>query len=64
VGFFTAVTHLLDPAAVRKAVADSVPANFRDLNLQAFEKGYDYGAYSLKDSRASQELEHVAYAEE
>ena len=25
VGFFTAVTHLLDPDAVRKAVADSVP---------------------------------------
>ena len=27
VGFLTAVAHLLDPAAVRKAVADSVPSN-------------------------------------
>jgi 2-oxoglutarate ferredoxin oxidoreductase subunit gamma len=44
VGFFTAVTHLLDPDAVRKAVADSVPASFRDLNLKAFEKGFDYGS--------------------
>jgi 2-oxoglutarate ferredoxin oxidoreductase subunit gamma len=43
VGFFTAVTHLLDPDAVRHAVADSVPSNFRDLNLRAFEKGFDYG---------------------
>jgi len=47
VGFFTAVTHLLDPDAVRKAVADSVPASFREINLQAFEKGFQYGSTSL-----------------
>ena len=39
VGFFTAVTNLLDAEAVRKAVADSVPKSFLDLNLKAFEKG-------------------------
>jgi len=44
VGFFAAVTQLLDADAVRKAVADSVPAAFRDLNLKAFEKGWEYGA--------------------
>ncbi|HVO79461.1 MAG TPA: 2-oxoacid:acceptor oxidoreductase family protein [Terriglobales bacterium] len=44
VGFFAAVTHLLDPDAVRKAIADSVPAAFRDLNLKAFEKGFEYGS--------------------
>jgi len=43
VGFFAAVTQLLDADAVRKAVADSVPAAFRDLNLKAFEKGWEYG---------------------
>src|SRR5580658_7276887 len=47
VGFFTAVTHLLEPEAVRKAVADSVPKNSRDLNLQAFERGFDYGTTAL-----------------
>jgi 2-oxoglutarate ferredoxin oxidoreductase subunit gamma len=47
VGFFTAVTQLLEPDAVRKAVADSVPKTFRDLNLQAFEKGFEYGATAL-----------------
>jgi 2-oxoglutarate ferredoxin oxidoreductase subunit gamma len=47
VGFFTAVTHLLEAEAVRKAVADSVPASFRDLNLKAFEKGLEYGATAL-----------------
>jgi len=43
VGFFTAVTKLLDPEAVRKAVADSVPPATRELNLKAFDKGYEYG---------------------
>lgn len=47
VGFFAAVTNLLDPDAVRNAVADSVPPNFRDLNLKAFEKGFQYGATIL-----------------
>jgi 2-oxoglutarate ferredoxin oxidoreductase subunit gamma len=43
-GFFTAVTNLLDPDAVRKAVADSVPPAMQKLNLQAFDKGYEYGS--------------------
>jgi 2-oxoglutarate ferredoxin oxidoreductase subunit gamma len=49
VGFFAAVTHLLEPDAVRKAVADSVPPNFRELNLKAFEKGLDYGINALTE---------------
>jgi 2-oxoglutarate ferredoxin oxidoreductase subunit gamma len=44
VGFFTAVTHLLKADAVRKAVADSVPASFRELNLKAFDRGLEHGA--------------------
>ncbi len=43
-GFFTAVTNLLDPEAVRKAVEDSVPPAMQKLNLQAFDKGYEYGS--------------------
>ncbi len=43
VGFFAAVTGLLDPEALRKAVADSVPPSFTDLNLKAFDKGFEYG---------------------
>ena len=64
VGFFTAVTHLLDPDAVRKAVADSVPSSFHDLNRKAFEKGYDYGVTSLSEKRASQEIEEEVYSGE
>jgi 2-oxoglutarate ferredoxin oxidoreductase subunit gamma len=57
VGFFTAITQLLDAEAVRKAVADSVPASFRDLNLKAFEKGYEYGKAALAAGPDAADLE-------
>lgn len=44
VGFFGAVTKLLDADALRKAVADSVPPAMQKLNLQAFDKGFEYGS--------------------
>src|SRR5579885_3592684 len=64
VGFFTAVTHLLESDAVRKAVADSVPSAFREINLKAFEKGFEYGLQALAEGPHAQVLEHVSYAEE
>ncbi len=64
VGFFTAVTKLLGADSVRQAVADSVPSNFRELNLKAFEKGYEYGLKSLAENPSSQELEHVSHVED
>ena len=48
VGFFAAVSGLVTPEALRKAIADSVPEHFADLNLQAFDKGYEYGMSTLK----------------
>ncbi len=44
VGFFGAVTNLVDPDALRKAVEDSVPPAMQKLNLAAFDKGFQYGA--------------------
>jgi 2-oxoglutarate ferredoxin oxidoreductase subunit gamma len=44
VGFFGAVAGLMDPDALRKAVADSVPPAFQSLNVKAFEKGFEYGS--------------------
>lgn len=63
VGFFTSVTHLLDPDAVRKAVADSVPASFRELNLKAFEKGFEYGNTAKAVTPAAVEESSLAYSE-
>lgn len=37
VGFFAAITELLRPEALRNAVMDSVPPDYRDLNLRAFD---------------------------
>ena len=42
VGFATAATQLVAKEAARKAVESSVPEALVDLNLQAFEKGYEY----------------------
>ena len=64
VGFFTAVTARLEPDAVRKAVADSVPASFRDLNLKAFEKGFEYGKNAVASMPARPDVEEVVYSQE
>jgi 2-oxoglutarate ferredoxin oxidoreductase subunit gamma len=62
VGFFTAVTKLLTADAVRKAVADSVPPSFRELNLKAFDKGFEYGITAKAGTPP--ELEEVGFAQE
>jgi 2-oxoglutarate ferredoxin oxidoreductase subunit gamma len=64
VGFFTAVTKLIEADAVRKAVADSVPPSFRELNLKAFEKGFEYGNSELASARPRPELEELVVSEE
>lgn len=64
VGFFTAVTKLLTADAVRKAVADSVPPSFRELNLKAFENGYEYGNKELAATPPRQGLQELTYSSE
>jgi len=41
-GFFTAVTGLVSPEAMRQSVEVSVPKGTEQLNLEAFERGYQY----------------------
>jgi 2-oxoglutarate ferredoxin oxidoreductase subunit gamma len=57
VGFFAAVTNILEPEAVRQAVADSVPEAFRELNLRAFDKGFEYGTKHLSPRLQKDEQE-------
>jgi 2-oxoglutarate ferredoxin oxidoreductase subunit gamma len=47
VGFFCAVTRLVEAEALRKAVAESVPSHLVKLNLQAFDKGFENGLQTL-----------------
>jgi 2-oxoglutarate ferredoxin oxidoreductase subunit gamma len=46
VGFFTAVADLITDGAARRAVKDLVPKGTEDLNLMAFDRGYEYGLRS------------------
>jgi 2-oxoglutarate ferredoxin oxidoreductase subunit gamma len=55
VGFFGAVTQLIPADALRNAIADAVPKRFRELNLLAFDKGYDHGL-KLSTERTENEL--------
>jgi len=48
VGFFTAVTKLIGVDAMRQAVKSSVPAGTEELNLKAFDRGYQYGVEHAK----------------
>ena len=41
-GFFAAATRLVSQQAMRDAVAGSVPAGTEELNLKAFDAGWDY----------------------
>jgi 2-oxoglutarate ferredoxin oxidoreductase subunit gamma len=56
VGFFAAITGLLTPDSLRKAVADSVPPATRELNLRAFDKGFEFGLTKLKELVEEEEV--------
>jgi len=43
VGFFTAITKLVDYEAVKEAVKASVPPGTEGMNLRAYDRGYEYG---------------------
>jgi len=57
------VTHLLEPEAVRKAVADSVPASFQELNLKAFDRGFEYGSTATAVTAETLNLEEEVVKE-
>ncbi|MBN2061796.1 MAG: 2-oxoacid:acceptor oxidoreductase family protein [Deltaproteobacteria bacterium] len=47
-GFITSTTGVVSPDSARKTVAETVPKGTEDMNLKAFDKGYDYGVAVLK----------------
>lgn len=51
VGFFGAVTGLLPKEALRKAVESSVPEGTQELNLKAFDIGYERGLEQAKQNK-------------
>jgi 2-oxoglutarate ferredoxin oxidoreductase subunit gamma len=55
-GFFTAVTNLIKPESAKKAIQSSFRERLVDINLKAFDKGYQYGQENLgKGAKAKTE---------
>jgi 2-oxoglutarate ferredoxin oxidoreductase subunit gamma len=50
-GFFTAVTKVVSPDAIKKALPGLVPKRFMELNIQGFDKGYEYGLQILEEGQ-------------
>lgn len=48
IGTFTATTNLLETDHVKESIRRNVPKATVELNLKAFEKGYEYGKNLLK----------------
>jgi 2-oxoglutarate ferredoxin oxidoreductase subunit gamma len=51
-GFFTSITKIVSAAAMKKALPGLVPDRFLDLNIHAFDKGYEYGLKVLDEAKA------------
>ncbi len=52
-GFFSAVTGIVSAEAMKKALPGLVPGRFLDLNIKAFDKGFDYGKEVLAQEKKS-----------
>ncbi|UCE17463.1 MAG: 2-oxoacid:acceptor oxidoreductase family protein [Gemmatimonadota bacterium] len=61
-GFFTAMSDVVSADAMRKAIPGSVPDRFLDKNLEAFNKGYDFGM-ALKGAKKEPSPQKKAQAE-
>jgi len=42
-GAFTSITNLVEVEAIKKSILDNIPKKAEKLNIDAFEKGYEYG---------------------
>lgn len=52
-GFFSSVTGIVSADAMKKALPGLVPGRFLDLNIKAFDKGYDYGKEVMAKEKKS-----------
>jgi len=51
-GFFSSISKVVSPDSIKKALPGLVPGRFLDLNIKAFEKGYDYGLSLLDEEKS------------
>jgi 2-oxoglutarate ferredoxin oxidoreductase subunit gamma len=54
-GFITSVTEVVGYEAMKQALFDSIPRGTEELNLRAFEKGYEYGKQLIQNTADSRQ---------
>ncbi len=60
-GFFAAVTKIVSPEAIKKALPGLVPSRYLDMNIKAFDRGFNYGLEVLeKEAQSKVEKEPKA----
>lgn len=47
-GAFVAITGALDETSIKESIMENIPKGTEELNLSAFQKGYEYGKNLLK----------------
>ena len=57
-GFFTAITRIVSPEAMKKALPGLVPGRFLELNKKAFDKGYEYGKKTMTEEKKPKKNKH------
>ncbi len=63
IGFFTAITKVVSPEAMKKAIPGAVPGRFIDINIEAFDRGYNFGLEQLEKGKGSRKKKAAAAAE-
>ena len=53
-GFFAAVTKIVTPEAIKKALPGLVPSRYLETNIKAFDRGYNYGLEVLEKEAQAQ----------
>jgi 2-oxoglutarate ferredoxin oxidoreductase subunit gamma len=56
-GFFSAITRIVSPEAMKKALPGLVPKRSLELNIKAFDKGYSHGQKASGEQQKEEELE-------
>ena len=52
-GFTCAITKIISPNALKDAIKKGVPKRFLDLNMKAFDVGYEKGMEALKTEKSA-----------
>jgi 2-oxoglutarate ferredoxin oxidoreductase subunit gamma len=56
-GFITSVTEVVSYDSMKKSLFDSIPRGTEELNLKAFEKGFEYGK-QIKKQESGVRIQH------